>query len=32
MDRGTNYAVHDGNRMAARILEDLGRTAPAPTP
>ena len=24
MDRGTNYAVRDGNRMAARLLASLG--------
>jgi protoporphyrinogen oxidase len=24
MDRGTNYAVRDGNRMAERLLESLG--------
>lgn len=29
MDRGTNYAVRDGNRMAERLLTGLGETSDA---
>ena len=29
MDRGTNYAVRDGNAMAERLREDLSARAPA---
>ena len=29
MDRGTNYAVRDGNRMAARLLASLGEGSSA---
>jgi hypothetical protein len=30
MDRGTNYAVRDGNRMATKILESMGQSPKGP--